>query len=330
MKLVHFAALSIALGLSVSSSDLWAQCNVHDQKRVEQHLNLDLGMIHIDPNAAVGSVILSKSFPVPGQLDSLSCLDGAKISGKIMSGQPSPGQPHIYKTNISGVGLRITHDFGGLRLVYPYTSQSVSASHFSHHTIIVELIKTGERTGTGSLSTGRLSSLYLDEPGSASRPLLTTSISASTNQIVNPSCRIDEGSQSQTVHLGRIRTNQLHGVGDTANEQPFQIKLHCAKDPKGSQRVALAFSYPPVSDLSQQGVLANSIGARYAQGVGVQLLKSQDRSVIMSGAKVEVGTSAAAQHTQPKLDLIARFYKTESEVKAGEFYAAVTFNIDYQ
>ncbi len=330
MKLLHLAALSMALGLGVSSSELWAQCNVHDQKRVEQHLNLDLGMINIDPNAAVGSVIISKSFPVQSQLDSLSCLDGVKISGKIMSGQPSPGQPHIYKTNISGVGLRITHDLGGLRLVYPYTSQSVSASHYSNQEIIVELIKTDERTGTGSLSSGKLSSLYIDTPGSSSRPLLTTSISASTNQIVNSSCRIDEGSQSQTVHLGRIRTQQLQGLGDTANEQPFQIKLHCAKDPKGSQRVALAFSYPPVSAFSQHGVLANKVGTGYAQGVGVQLLKSQDRSVIVNAAKVEVSSSSAVHKAQPQLDLIARFYKTESEVKAGEFYAAVTFNIDYQ
>lgn len=329
MKLLHLAALSMALGLGVSSSELWAQCNVHDQKRVEQHLNLDLGMINIDPNAAVGSVIISKSFPVQSQLDSLSCLDGVKISGKIMSGQPTPGQPHIYKTNISGVGIRISHVLSGTQLTYPFSQKTVSASQFSKLEIVVELIKTEERTGTGSLSAGRLSSLYIDDLG-PSRPLLTTRISASTSHIVNPSCRIDEGSQSQTVNLGHIRSNQLHGVGDTANEKAFQIKLHCAKDPQGPQQLGLGFSYQPVHAFSQQGVLANSVGKQYAQGVGVQLLKLEDRSAIVNGSTVAVGSSHIKHKTQPKLDLIARFYKTDPQVQAGEFYAAVTFNIDYQ
>lgn len=333
-------------GLLLWSESSFASCYIKKPNFTPQNVIMDMGAITITPSSPIG-ILKTGSFTINRQEGLTACdWTGGSSIGKILIGQEitksaalSAAVPKgpIYSTNVQGIGVRLYRDSGDIQSYYPHTLSLGSSNSVSlvGGLFKVDIIKTSDQVGTGTLSSGLYSTYYNDRDGQA-KPILTSTLNAEGIKIVNSTCEIT-GNANQVIDMGTIQRSKLTTMGQSdTNEQNFQIDVKCNGGNNKTQAVKIGFDYTPDPTYASQGVIANATtgsgGSVYAKGIGIQLLKNQDsdKGSIKAGDVVNIGQTVLNKETTPVLKLRARYFKTATETTPGDVSAVVNFNLVYQ
>ena len=319
-------ALSAAALLSASAAQ--AAC-VRPAGAVEKIIQMDMGTVVIPNNAAVGAVFASKSFTIPiagASETAWNCNGGGYVTGSILQGSPVAGMPNVYTTAVTGVGIRLSRLITGIGpTYYPHVlswPSSTTVNFLSPSYFTVELIKTATKTGNGPLAAGT----YTTYVGNGdNKSAITSILSGNGITIITPSCTVDAGSQNVVVNFGSISRGSFKGIGSTAGDRAFNIKLNCQRGENAQNTILL--NMQATADLSKSpGVtqLTQSVGV--ATGVGIQILDKNSQPVVF-GTAAPVGPSADIQYVVP---YTARYYQTGGTVTTGSANGTATFTVEYQ
>ncbi|EBQ9148929.1 fimbrial protein StdA [Salmonella enterica subsp. enterica serovar Obogu] len=156
-----------------------------------------------------------------------------------------------------------------------------------------------------------------------------------TGTITNSPCDIAPGDDAITVPFGQISYRKLNTADATTDSKPFTIHLqNCAFDPNdaGSNPAGSAGKMSKVT-VSFSGT-ADTSGKAYvstgsAQHVGVQLLKSDNNSLITPNTPMPDGEAQQLQAGNNELNFFARLIALGADVTPGDVNASVTYTLKY-
>ncbi|HAK5851005.1 TPA: fimbrial protein [Salmonella enterica] len=155
-----------------------------------------------------------------------------------------------------------------------------------------------------------------------------------TGTITNSPCDIAPGDDAITVPFGQISYRKLNTI-DATDSKPFTIHLqNCAFDPNdaGSNPAGSAGKMSKVT-VSFSGT-ADTSGKAYvstgsAQHVGVQLLKSDNTSLITPNTPMPDGDAQQLQAGNNELNFFARLIALTDAATPGDVNASVTYTLKY-
>jgi len=315
---------------------------------VKKEIEMGMGKVIIRRDLAVGSVIESRTFPIPSVANSpnggerfAECSGSGSMIGTILKGTPvaamSTTDKPLYTTNVEGVGVRLSRTIGtgaNPRVVYyPHTvSAAIGSSgkgdiYFAPvNGFLVELIKTAAKTGNGPLSSGDYTTYYADGDG-AGKPVMVTRLGGNATTIISATCEVSANDKNKVVDLFPIAQNKFTHRGFTGGERAFFIRLNCNQGSDGQERrVGLRWDGIYQHPDKLPGVLASTALTR-ARGVAIQLLSG---NVPVSFGKSEQwlpGLSSASGFNVP---FVARYYQTGQTVTAGAIQAVARFSVTYE
>lgn len=154
-----------------------------------------------------------------------------------------------------------------------------------------------------------------------------------TGTITNSPCDIAPGDDAITVPFGQISYKHLNAAGTTTTSKPFTIHLqNCAFDPNDTvqngsagkmSKVTVSFS--GTADTTNKSYV--SIGS--AQHIGVQLLKSDNSTIIEPNTPMADADAQQLQAGNNELNFFARVIAHEDGVTPGDINASVTYTLKY-
>ncbi|ECC3761286.1 fimbrial protein [Salmonella enterica] len=154
-----------------------------------------------------------------------------------------------------------------------------------------------------------------------------------TGTITNSPCDIAPGDDAITVPFGQISYRKLNTADATTDSKPFTIHLqNCAFDPNETTIAGSAGKMSKVT-VSFSGT-ADTSGKAYvstgsAQHVGVQLLKSDNTSLITPNTPMPDGDAQQLQAGNNELNFFARLIALTDAVTPGDVNASVTYTLKY-
>lgn len=330
--------LAIGMGLmGLGMTQAQAGCSLsYGFKTV--NIDMAIGKVVAKPTDPVGKILYTRRVDIPANPSSQMICNGwwdrGVVRAVILNNQGLAMSPNIYKTSVPGIGIRLYRElvagenFSGY---YPYDVYLERNKRYSlgRGYFVIEIIKTGESTGTGNLAQGLYSSYYLD--GYPSTPILTSTVIGDTITITSSSCEI-QSNANKAVQLPTLNTSDFKGVGSTQGEQAFNLNIMCngGKNIQTPDKISLSFDYETSGN--SNNVLKNiASSATQAKGVGTQLVESSSShdKVISKGERVKLGELNASQNVSYNLNLKARYYQTEPLVRAGEVKSIATVTIEY-
>ena len=301
------------------------------------NINMAIGKVVAKPTDPVGKVLYTRRVNIPANPNSQMICDfwsGGTVQAVILNNQGLAMQPNIYKTNVPGIGIRLYRELiggDGFSGYYPYSSDLNRNTRYSlgEGYFVIEIIKTGEATGTGSLTQGLYSSYYLE--GYSNRPILTSTVTGDTITITSSSCEI-KSNANKVVQLPIMKNSDFKGVGSTQGEQPFDINILCngGKNIQTPDKISVSFDYETANNNNR--VLKNIAPTNtQAKGVGTQLVSKYNNTdkVIAKGEPLSLGTLNASQTISYTLPMVARYYQTDRVVTAGEVKSIATVTLNY-
>ena len=304
-------------------------------------ISMAVGRVVVRPSDPVGKVLRKATFPInsTGQASTAKCTSYSdSITAVLTQSYPLSSLGNsIYSTNIPGIGIRLYREaenatnFSGYypysRSVTPGTSYFLASGYF-----VVEIVKTAEQTGSGTLVPGLYSRYYVS--GYMNRPFLTSTVNGNSITIASSSCEI-QGNINKVLHLPTVTKAGFKGVGSTQGEQTFDMNILCngGINPTGyEEKNLISLTYDFTQDGTNTQVLANTAPtSEKANGVGVQLLWNYQNKnqVIKKGDKLALGTLSSNQTIQYNVPMTARYYQTATNVTAGKVRAMATVTIEY-
>ncbi|EMQ1835712.1 fimbrial protein [Salmonella enterica] len=154
-----------------------------------------------------------------------------------------------------------------------------------------------------------------------------------TGTITNSPCDIAPGDDAITVPFGQISYRKLNTANATTDSKPFTIHLqNCAFDPNETTIAGSAGKMSKVT-VSFSGT-ADTSGKAYvstgsAQHVGVQLLKSDNTSLITPNTPMPDGDAQQLQAGNNELNFFARLIALTDAATPGDVNASVTYTLKY-
>lgn len=154
-----------------------------------------------------------------------------------------------------------------------------------------------------------------------------------TGTITNSPCDIAPGDDAITVPFGQISYRKLNAADATTDSKPFTIHLqNCAFDPNSPDVTGSAGKMSKVT-VSFSGT-ADTSGKAYvstgsAQHVGVQLLKSDNISLITPNTPMPDGEAQQLQAGNNELNFFARLIALTDAATPGDVNASVTYTLKY-
>ncbi|MDI9800331.1 fimbrial protein [Citrobacter koseri] len=323
MSLIRIARWGIVL-CSLWTGISWAACW---QTHSAYEINMAMGRVVVNPDLPVGSVIATKTWTMPDDNTVyVTCdrIQNLTFDAKVVASGLVMGANKIFSTTIPGIGLRFSRA-GAVSMTYPdsYTTRG-SSFRLAGSTFTLDIIKTSEITGSGTLASGPYTEYG---PGFV---ILKASLNADAITIVSPSCTVLSG-KNMNVDIGTIKRSDLNGVGTTAGGKDFNIQLQCSGgvSESGFANIHTTFSGNlATSTTAAQGVLINEkSGNAAAKGIGVQVLK--DGTPLEFSKKYNIGTLQTQETRYITLPYRARFYQYASTTSTGEVESHMIFNLTY-
>ncbi|EAS3205835.1 fimbrial protein [Salmonella enterica subsp. enterica serovar Cerro] len=154
-----------------------------------------------------------------------------------------------------------------------------------------------------------------------------------TGTITNSPCDIAPGDDAITVPFGQISYRKLNTADATTDSKPFTIHLqNCAFDPNETTIVGSAGKMSKVT-VSFSGT-ADTSGKAYvstgkAQHVGVQLLKSDNTTIIEPNTPMPDTDAQQLQAGNNELNFFARLIALTDAATPGDVNASVTYTLKY-
>ncbi|MDO3816755.1 fimbrial protein [Salmonella enterica] len=154
-----------------------------------------------------------------------------------------------------------------------------------------------------------------------------------TGTITNSPCDIAPGDDAITVPFGQISYRKLNTSDATTESKPFTIHLqNCAFDPNTPDTAGSAgkmskvtVSFSGAANTSKKAYTTSGI----AQHVGVQLLKSDNATIIDPNTPMPDGDAQQLQAGNNELNFFARLIALDNGVTPGDFNASVTYTLKY-
>ncbi|EAY3203191.1 fimbrial protein [Salmonella enterica] len=154
-----------------------------------------------------------------------------------------------------------------------------------------------------------------------------------TGTITNSPCDIAPGDDAITVPFGQISYRKLNTADATTESKPFTIHLqNCAFDPNTPDTAGSAgkmskvtVSFSGAANTSKKAYTTSGI----AQHVGVQLLKSDNATIIEPNTPMPDGDAQQLQAGNNELNFFARLIALDNGVTPGDFNASVTYTLKY-
>ncbi len=154
-----------------------------------------------------------------------------------------------------------------------------------------------------------------------------------TGTITNSPCDIAPGDDAITVPFGQISYRKLNSADATTESKPFTIHLqNCAFDANDTTIAGSAGKMSKVTvSFSGTGDTTHHayISTGSAQHVGVQLLKSDNSTIIEPGATMPDGEAQQLQAGNNELNFFARLIALAADVTPGDVNASVTYTLKY-
>lgn len=335
-KLLNSALLLLGYALS---SEAYATCI--QTNFTPQDVNMAVGRVVVRPSDPVGTILRKATFPMNLVSNAVDCSSGVDttLTNILVQNYPiSPLGNSIYSTNIDGIGIRLYRELSdsgasGFSGFYPYTRTLTPIRYnVGDGFFIVEIVKTAPITGSGALVPGRYSSYYLTK--TPNRPLLTSTVTANAITIASSSCEI-QGQINRAIQLPTISKSDFKGVGNSYGETAFDMNILCngGVNETGvieNNKITLSFDYTLVPNTTN--VMQNAAApATRANGVGVQLVSKYQNAnkVIAKGERVDLGVVNSNQSIQYNIPMLARYYQTDTNVRAGTVSSVATVTINY-
>ncbi|MLP06433.1 fimbrial protein StdA [Salmonella enterica subsp. enterica] len=154
-----------------------------------------------------------------------------------------------------------------------------------------------------------------------------------TGTITNSPCDIAPGDDAITVPFGQISYRKLNTANATTDSKPFTIHLqNCAFDPNETTIAGSAGKMSKVT-VSFSGT-ADTSGKAYvstgrAQHVGVQLLKSDNTTIIEPNTPMPDTDAQQLQAGNNELNFFARLIALTDAATPGDVNASVTYTLKY-
>ncbi len=320
----------IGIGVFLTASYASASCTRTSTRTYE--LNMQMGRVIVDPNLNVGDVIAEQTWEMRENANAIyaNCKKGTVITAQVTMPTLTALSNKVYQTNVPGIGMKF-HREGAVRMTYPdvFYAPNTSNYYLAGSTFILTLVKTAPVTGSGTIASGLYTSYgYIPN----NNPFLITKLDAHAITIVSPSCQV-EGGQEKNVVLDPIKRSQLSGVGTTAGEKDFDLRLICSGGVSvtGYANVNMTFNGDiPPSMSNNQGVLINQIqSSNGAAGIGIQVLEKENKKPIMFNQIYKVGRLTDQQNKYLDLKYTARYYQYGQKTSAGEVNSKMVFDITY-
>ncbi|HEA2156988.1 TPA: fimbrial protein [Salmonella enterica] len=155
-----------------------------------------------------------------------------------------------------------------------------------------------------------------------------------TGTITNSPCDIAPGDDAIAVQLGQISYRHLKAVDDVSDSKPFTIHLqNCAFDPDDAtanknpigkmSKVTVSFSGN--ADSANKGY----VNTGNAQNVAVQLLKSDNHTIIAPNTVMGDADAQQLQNGNNELSFFARVVALTTGVTPGTIESSVTYTLKY-
>lgn len=243
-----------------------------------------------------------------------------------------------FATNVPGIGIQIgnankvtpTPANGGDQLKpdwivfgdhteggFSYSNYSESVSAVFYTTWSINLIKTADVIGSGSLY-GVYSSI---SPNTEVTPdnVSSVTVNLALNGVIQPSGCIITNGQNLNIVLDDVEKKNLPSVGSSWGESsPENIQLTCNK----GANVYITFTGDKSEDTSDASVLQNNGSAK---GIGIQLLNNKG-DIYSLNEKISAITDADVSATIP---VSARYIRT-GDLSAGTVQASATYTLNYE
>lgn len=336
-----FRSLLALLLLLVAVPAAWAQSCSGGQ------VSLSIPNAYVPKSATVGTLIGS---PVNATA-TFSC-SGLPSSGKRFAIQifnlkasqlypatlPSANSTNItsltFATNVPGIGVQLTmspamrgydvnpgdQQSGAYVIGYiTGTSGSVSVNYTA------QLVVTGT-VGAGTISKTTLLNYewYIYGVNNSASLGTTFDITAGT-VVAQPSCSVDPSYTNFAVQLPPITAQSLPTKGSTTGDTGFGILLNCTPG------AAVTIRFDPQTGNNNglpAGTLPTSTGGNYASNVLIQLLKSDDSTIMPISQAVPL-TGFTTPNGPLTLQFYARYYSNAGSVGSGDVKGVATFTLTY-
>lgn len=164
-----------------------------------------------------------------------------------------------------------------------------------------------------------LSIAALSSPASAADGTITIN-----GKIVASTCSVNTADKNLTVTLPTVGANTLAGIGSTAGNRAFAIRLTCTG---ATSSVGLYFEPGTNIDASTNN-LKIATGGTNATGVQVRLLNADLSPITLSDSANSQRISATVAGPNV-LNYYAQYISTAATVGAGDVTTSVTYNLQY-
>lgn len=154
-----------------------------------------------------------------------------------------------------------------------------------------------------------------------------------TGTITNSPCDIAPGDDAITVPFGQISYRKLNAENATTDSKPFTIHLqNCAFEPNDTTVAGSAGKMSKVTvSFSGTGDITHKayISTGRAEHVGVQLLKSDNATIIEPNTPMPDADAQQLQDGNNELNFFARLIALGTGVTPGNVEASVTYTLKY-
>lgn len=319
-----------------------AICGMMPNYQEGADIDIAMGRITVPAGAAVGEAFYSQTFPIPGNLYAIvSCAPKDTTDWRVSQGNLTV-YSNVYSTNIDGVGMRTswvpagssTSYYAGEKTTWRLGMAGTSGSWAQNTvmvsvtgSVVVELVKTAEKVGSGALSGG----VYTKHVAQMAYPFnsgvfLSTFISGGGSEVVpeTGTCSIGDSQ----VDLDSVPFGRFHGVGSTAGETPFPIVFTCS----GSDGAITLTMDADALDDGSQGLLKPDAGELSAGCIALQVLDADTHQPVGLGSTQVVGKVVDGSGTF-SLPYRVRYYQTRAGagcVSPGAVKGRATVTVRYQ
>ncbi|MGC5701190.1 fimbrial protein [Pseudomonas sp. NFXW11] len=262
----------------------------------------------------VGSVLQTVTFERPKSR--FNC-NGSPLELRVgfMGAEEKAGSefPHVYKTGIPGVGLRIWWHNGFFMESPPIVRAMGPYAYDTIHHFTVDIVKIGP------ISSGHSRNMVVEIHY---QDALTSRITFSNVNVQATIAGCAIARSVEPVDLLPVRQSEFRVPGTAAGPgKRFSIDLKCDKGVRVAYRI---------DALREGNIVKNSLGPGLARGVGIQLLHERNGSESEQalGTRTEFRSSATTVDGELlSLPLTARYFQLADKVTGGDVLAnaMVTF-----
>ncbi|AZC22613.1 fimbrial protein [Pseudomonas sessilinigenes] len=290
-------------------------------------VTMDIGRLSVSPYSKVGDVLLKKYFyPFDTYETVFICGSGGRFSFRLTKGYGlAPGFQDVYTTDIPGIGVRLSW-FTGVDSPIPFDIYSSTYRVYKpDQKTSIEIIKTSNQTGSGSLAAG----VYAEQFGNGDNKVAVRLMlgGGTSSVIVTPACSVPDGSKFVSVPLGKVPQSAFNGVNSTAGGSNFKIRLQCNTNSSAViSTVYLKFDANKKDPNGRDGVILLDESQASAKGVGIQISDAQ-QIPIRFGQDILVGSSTVNTY---ELNYTAKYIQTLSSISPGEAKGTASFTIEYK